>query len=173
MIKNELRKKYLEIRNNIKNRDIKDHQIMEEILENQNIKSSSLILTYVSFNGEVDTFEIMKELIKYKRIAVPKIENGGMNFYFINSLDDLKVGTYDILEPTTEKRVQDFFNSTCLVPGICFNQKGYRVGYGKGYYDRFLENYPGYTIGLTYLECLNEVDFQDSHDIKVKRIIYK
>ncbi len=170
-MKQDLRKKYLEIRKNIENRPKRNKLIFYEILNET--KDASLVLTYVSLNDEVDTFEIINELIKTKKIGVPKVENGVINFYLINSLEDLKRGSFNVLEPITNKRIFDFSNSVCLVPGICFNTLGYRIGYGKGYYDRFLSSYSGYSIGLTYKECLIEDEFQDSYDVKVKKIICK
>ena len=173
MIKQELRKKYLEIRNNLANKKEKDELILSKLLSNPTIKASSLILTYVSVGSEVDTLNLIKELIDLKKIAVPKVEGDVINFYFISSLNDLKKGKFGILEPTTEEKVKDFSNSCLLVPGICFNKKGYRIGYGKGYYDRFLSNYSNETIGLCYIECLIDDDFQEEHDIKVRKIVYK
>ena len=173
MIKSELRKKYLEIRDNIPNRDIKNKRIFDEVVADEIVRSSPLILTYVSFNNEVDTIKLIEHFLKSKKVAVPKLENNQMNFYFINSLGDLEAGTYNILEPTTKTRVEEFLNSTCIVPGICFSHDGHRIGYGGGYYDRFLNDYPGYTIGLTYSECLDDTIIHEDHDVSVKRIIYK
>jgi len=172
-MKKTLRKKYLEIRNSIENRDKKNNGILKKVLENSYIKNSSLILVYVSFNNEVDTIELINKLINRKKIAVPKIENNEMSFYIISSLNELEIGTFNVLEPISKTKVVDFSNSCCIVPGICFNKNGYRIGYGKGYYDKFLKDYNGYSIGLTYDECLIELEFQDNYDIKVDKIISK
>ena len=171
MTKQELRKKYLEIRRSIENRSGRDELISREVLEE--VKDFSLVLTYVSLDDEVDTIRIIRELIGSKKIGVPKVEDDVINFYLINSLEELKKGTFNVLEPITDERIFDFSNSVCIVPGICFNASGYRIGYGKGYYDRFLKDYNGDSIGLTYKECMIEDDFQDDHDIKVKKIICK
>ena len=173
MTKAELRKKYLNVRDKIQNRDLKNKLILDFLLGLEEVKKASLILTYVSFDSEVDTIEFIKEMLKEKSVAVPKIEGDQMKFYLISSLDELKMGTFNILEPTTNQRVTDFSNSICVVPGVCFNSSGYRIGYGKGYYDKFLANYPGYTIGLCYQECLIEDSFQEERDIKVKQIVFK
>ena len=59
------------------------------------------------------------------------------------------------------------------MPGICFDKRGYRVGYGKGFYDRFLSKHKIYSIGLTYKECIVDNINNDKHDINVNMLIYK
>ena len=77
-----------------------------------------------------------------------------MNFYYINSLDDLEIGNYNILEPTTQNIVTNFNNTISITPGICFSKDLYRIGYGKGYYDRFYQKHDIYRIGICYQKCL-------------------
>ena len=173
MTKAELRKKYLNLRNSIENRKSRDSKILEELLDSRIIKESGLILTYVSFGSEVDTLNFIKEMLKSKSLAVPKIEDGKMNFHLISSINELVEGHYGILEPVNSRIVTSFENSCCIVPGICFNQDGFRVGYGGGYYDRFLKDYSGYTIGLCYQECLIQDHFEEEHDRRVQKIICK
>jgi len=173
MKKSELRQKYLTIRSNVKDRGLKDKEILNQLLNIKELVNSDLILSYVSFNEEVDTVNFIKQVLPFKKVAVPRIEDSKMNFYIISSLDELKKGYFNILEPITTTKVENFNNSCCIVPGICFNKEGYRIGYGKGYYDQFLNDYPGYTIGLCYSDCLIDDNFQDSYDVKVKKIIFK
>ena len=100
-----------------------------------------------------------------------KIENNIINFYYINSLNDLKVGLFGILEPTTQEKVNNYENTTCIVPGICFDKNNYRIGYGKGFYDKFLSNKNIYTIGICYKETLiNKIPI-DKYDISLNEII--
>ena len=94
-----------------------------------------------------------------------------MYFYYINSLNDLKNGYFNILEPTTNKKVIDFKDTTCIVPGICFDINNYRIGYGKGFYDRFLSNKNIYTIGLSYKETLIKKIPIDKYDINLNEVI--
>ena len=149
-MKNELRKKYLEIRNNIINKEEKDNIIFNKVINN-----AKTILIYVSINSEVDTKKLIAYFLKNKKVAVPKIENNTMNFYYINSLNDLKIGTYYILEPTTNIKVTDFKDT----------------GYGKGYYDKFYSKHNIYSIGLCYKECLIENFTKDKYDIKINAVI--
>lgn len=79
-----------------------------------------------------------------------------MEFYFIKSMDDLEKGTFGVLEPAPEKCVKAyaFEKALCIVPGLSFDMKGYRLGYGKGYYDRFLSAHPRLVkMGLCYCSC--------------------
>ncbi len=102
---------------------------------------------------------------------MPKIINGEMRFYFISSFDDLEKGYFGVLEPTTCDEVLNFNECISITPGICFSKSGYRVGYGKGFYDRFYNVHNVCKIGICYKECLTDLDFNDSYDIKVDEVI--
>lgn len=170
-MKEDLRNKYLVIRKNITNRKIKDNIIFNKVIKDKKIKETSIILIYVSYNNEVDTINLIKYFLKNKRIAVPKVENGIMNFYFINSLKDLTKGYCNILEPITEDKVTNFKDSVCITPGLSFNHQGYRIGYGKGFYDSFFHKHNVYALGLCYQECLSNINFQNSNDVPVNKVI--
>ena len=170
-MKNELRKKYLLVRNNINNKCKKDQIIYEKVINNSFVKKSDTILIYVSKDSEVDTINLINYFLKIKKVAVPKVNNNIIEFFYINSLDDLEKGYFNVLEPDTKKKVTNFNNAVCITPGICFNKKGYRIGYGKGYYDRFFSKHKIYAIGLCYQECLINNNFANSYDIKVNEVI--
>ena len=171
-MKDEYRKKYLEIRKNIKNREIKNNVIYNKIINNKKINNAKLLLIYVSTKYEVDTIKIIKYYLDKKLIAVPKIEDGMMNFYYINSLNDLKVGYFNILEPITNKKVTNFNDTVSITPGICFSYDLNRIGYGKGYYDKFYAKHMDiYKVGLCYKELLLDSVPYDQFDIKVDDII--
>lgn len=172
-MKDELRKKYLLIRENIYNREKKDNFIFHMLINHPQVSSAKQILIYVSFNHEVDTLKLIEYFLKRKKVAVPKIVNGKMSFYYINSLDELKKGHFNILEPITNQKVVDYNNCVCITPGVCFSLDGRRIGYGKGYYDRFLQSHHVYSIGLTYQECLEENIEINAYDKKVNEVIYK
>ncbi len=156
--KNKLRKKYKNIRNNLSNKSKLDETIFDKVVSLESYKKSNFIIAYVSTKIEVDTRKIIEfSLSQGKKVAVPKCIDGtrNMDFYFINSFDDLETGTFSVLEPKHNLcvKVENFKNSICIVPGLAFDGKGYRLGYGKGYYDRFLNNYKGKKIGLCYCRC--------------------
>ena len=172
-MKEAYRKKYIDIRKNIKNRQELDTKIYKKTIENKHINDCNLILIYVSRKDEIDTLNLIEYFLnKNKQIAVPKIENNRMNFYYIESINDLKLGTFKVLEPTTKKKVTIFDNTVSITPGICFSYDRHRIGYGKGYYDKFYQKYPHiYKIGLCYEECYLKEIPHDEYDIKVDEII--
>lgn len=170
-MKKELRKKYLEIRKKIKNKNSKDLTIFQKVIINEEIKKATTILTYVSTEDEVDTKKLIKYFFKNKKVAVPKVIGNDMKFYFINSLDDLEKGSFNILEPKTKVEVKDFNKTISITPGVCFSKDGYRIGYGKGFYDRFYQKHKIYKIGLCYKECLVEKLPNDPFDINVNEVI--
>ena len=171
-MKNELRKYYLNIRDNIEDKDIKDNKIQDKLMNNKYINDCKLILVYVSFNNEVDTINLIKYFLNNKLVAVPKIENNMMNFYYIKSLSELKKGKYNILEPVTNNMVNDFTSCVSITPGVCFSRNLYRIGYGKGFYDKFYsEHREIYKIGLTYDECIIDNFNVDMYDQKLDLVI--
>lgn len=173
MNKQILRNKYREIRKNIKDKEKQDNIIFNRIINLEEYKQSDLILIYVSLKDEVDTIELIKySLKKDKRVAVPKCESDDIVFYYINGLEDLVEGKFGILEPKTNEVVDNFDNSICIIPGIAFDKQNNRIGYGKGFYDRFLENYSGVKIGLTYKECICDKMDSEINDIKMNKVIF-
>ena len=171
MKKELLRKKYKEKRDNIKNKVTKDNLIYQKVINNKDILSSKTLLIYISINSEVDTIKIINYFLNTKNIAVPKIIDNNMYFCYITNLNDLTPGKYNIPEPTNNNIVTDFDNAICIVPGICYDKENYRVGYGKGYYDRFLSKNKIKTIGLCYKECIVEKIDNDKYDYKIDEVI--
>lgn len=173
MDKEILRNKYKEIRKNIKDKENSDNIIFNKIINLEEYKEAKLILTYVSLKEEVDTFKLIEYSLKNgKQVAVPKCEGDNIVFYNINALSDVEEGALKILEPRTKEIITDFNNSICIVPGVAFDKENNRIGYGKGFYDRFLQNYDGIKIGPTYKECICEKIDNDSNDIKMDKIIF-
>ena len=154
MTKAALRTKYQSIRQNIKNKDQQNSLIFQQAVNNPQIKQSDLILIYLSFNDEVDTQPIINHFIKSKKIAVPKITDSKMEFYYITPKTKFQKNKFGIPEPINSQKVSNFQNSVCLTPGICFDKNGNRLGYGHGFYDKFLNQNNIYSIGLCYSKCL-------------------
>ncbi|MBS5806593.1 MAG: 5-formyltetrahydrofolate cyclo-ligase [Firmicutes bacterium] len=171
MKKEFLRKKYKEKRDNIKNKVTKDNLIYQKVINNKDILSSKTLLIYISINSEVDTIKIINYFLNTKNIAVPKIIDNDMFFCYVTNLNELTSGKYNIPEPTNENIVTDFDNAICIVPGICYDKENYRIGYGKGYYDRFLSKNKIKTIGLCYKECMIEKIDNDKYDYKIDEVI--
>ena len=138
-----------------------DRKIKNKLLNLWAVRECNKFLCYVSTDIEVDTREFIEALLQMgKKVAVPRCEGerSNMNFYYINSLDELSPGSFGVDEPCPDKSesVIDFSKSICIVPALSYDRYGYRLGYGGGYYDRFLSKYSGYTIGVCYDNCINK-----------------
>ena len=160
-IKMDLRLKYRDIRKKINpfRKNYIDFEILNNFIMLNDYKKSKIIYSYVSKQIEVDTLAIISQAFKDgKKVAVPKCitDKRLMDLYLINSFDDLEIGAFGVLEPIVSKceKVYEFSKGVCIVPGFCFDREGYRLGYGKGYYDRFLSKFKGKSVGLCYSNCM-------------------
>lgn len=153
-----------------------DRKIKNKLLNLWSLRETDVVLCYVSTEIEVDTRELINALLQSgKRVAVPRCEGGKseMNFYFINSLEELSPGSFDVDEPDPQKSIMvgKTKGSVCIVPAFMFDRRGYRLGYGKGYYDRYLSKYEGSTIGICYGENLQNELFHGKYDRCVDLIV--
>lgn len=173
MDKKELRKIFRQKRNGISEKSEKDFKIAERVLNSARVKNSDNILIYVSYGSETDTHFIIEKLLESgKNVAVPRcLENGIMEFIYIKSLDELSAGAYGISEPSGNNKALITEDTICIVPAFSFASDGTRLGYGGGYYDRFLEKSEIYTIGICYDEMFSESLPSEKHDIKIKTVI--
>lgn len=134
----------------------KSKKIKENLFNKSFFKDSRNIFTFISFKSEVDTHNIIKESLNLgKKVSVPLTlpKTKEMLPVIIKSFEDLKPGTYGILEPDNNTNQIKLDNiDLVLVPGLAFDPQGYRVGYGGGYYDRFFKKLSKNTIkvGLAF-----------------------
>lgn len=116
----------------------KSRIIMQKLQSTEHYKKADCIYTYVSFGQEVNTTELIHTALSDgKRVAVPKIKEKIMNFYYISDITELKTGFYGILEPETENPANET-DALLVMPGLAFDRTGNRIGYGGGYYDKYL-----------------------------------
>ncbi len=119
-------------------------------------KDAKLVLSYVSYNDEIDTRAIIADAFEQgKRVAVPRCDmaSRSISYHIIESLDELVAGPLGIPEPPEDAPVvglSEMLGSICLVPGLVFDGAGHRIGSGGGFFDRFLAFYPGDKIGLAH-----------------------
>lgn len=173
-----LRRKYKKIRATMPQglKPELDGKLTSRFLQLEEYKSCDTLFAFVSSEIECDTSKIIARAFNdNKRVAVPKCleESGEMDFYFIKSFSDLSPGKFGILEPLPEKceRVTDFSRGLCLVPGLSFDYQGYRLGFGKGYYDRFLQSFGGVTAGICYNKCIQNELPKGAYDRAVDILI--
>ena len=177
--KNEIRKIAEKIRDAIpiKEKDEKDRIIQKHLFNWELYKKSNYLFCYVSFRSEVDTFEIIRRSITQgKVVAVPKIfpKRKIMKAFVIKSIDkSLRPGEYGILEPIDECPEADYSKLDLIIaPGLAFTEKGERLGYGGGYYDRFLSKYPEIPVcALTYEALITDSLPVKENDIAVDYLI--
>ena len=96
-----------------------------------------------------------------------------MEFYEIFSLDELSPGTFGVDEPAADpaRLLPQDPGGLCIVPALCYDDYGYRLGYGKGYYDRYLANYSGIRVGICYAACVRRSLFHGRYDRPVELLI--
>lgn len=157
----------------------KDKILFNTMINNPDIKNSSNIMCFVSFNNEVDTHVFIKYLINNKKnVYIPLIDskNKIMNISKINSFDELEEGYYGILEPKKEFiRIADSSVLDIIItPGVVFSKDNYRIGYGGGYYDKFFSNMntKALKIGLCYKEQIVKKVPTEKYDVAVDYIIH-
>ncbi|MGN1122771.1 MAG: 5-formyltetrahydrofolate cyclo-ligase [Eubacterium sp.] len=175
-VKSELRKSFKELRKSIDNKSCADKLICDNLLNSELYSKADTVLFYAALEDEINTdYAMLCALNAGKRIALPRCINsfGEMEFYYIQSLDDLICGHFNVREPDINKcsRVTDFSNSICIVPAVSFDKNGYRLGYGKGYYDRFLKKYTSLSIGLCYNKLITDELPIGEFDVPVNYII--
>lgn len=139
------------------------------------IESRYIALT-LSVGREVETAAIISRAwAEDKAVAVPKCNpaNKTLTFYRIKSFRELEFGFYGLLEPKPSETsvVPDLALDLAVVPGVVFDRNGYRIGYGGGYYDRFLAHYHGKTISLLLEAQLAESVPVESHDQRIELLI--
>lgn len=131
-----------------------DIKIAENVRKLHQYASADTILVYVSTPIEINTEQIIKNAwADSKKVAVPRCITGtrDMEFHYINSFDDLSPGTFYVLEPPEDYPiVTDFTKCLMLLPSITVDVNGYRLGYGMGYYDRYMSRYTGFSAVLCY-----------------------
>ena len=147
--------------------------LAEKLFEAEQYRDCRSLYAYLSFNEEVRTDPIIERAwADGKRVAVPKVVGKEMVFIWIDSFDALGPGYYGITEPVNDGPVADDRTALVLMPGLAFDPEGHRVGYGGGFYDRFLENEPDHPlVALCYdFQMYDHLDVE-SHDVPVDVVI--
>lgn len=138
-------------------------------------RQAESIFIYVNKKDELETTRLIDISLKSgKTVNVPLCVNETeISFYTIQSLTELRPGAFGLLEPNPAVSGQAavYDRAICLVPGLAFDKKGYRIGYGRGYYDRFLENTVMFSAGLCYEELLCEDLPIEPHDRHVDVVV--
>ena len=182
-MKKKLRSVYLEKRNqkDPEQRAAASKKIREWVFANKRYKAAQTVFVYASYKSEVETKELIQGALRQgKRVAVPKVHGTEMFFYEIQSWEELFPGYQGILEPQNAGRepLVPAANDVMLIPGAVFDHKGGRIGYGGGYYDKYLDKifgaygYYPYLIGLAFACQISPKKIPlEEHDKKMDCII--
>ena len=115
-------------------------------------KSATTVYGYLPYNQEVRTVPMLEQALREgKRVAVPKVYGDEMKFIYLEDLTQVEKGYSGIPEPIADGPVADDKTALVLMPGLAFDPQGHRIGYGGGFYDKFLSAEPGHpTLALCY-----------------------
>lgn len=182
--KKEIRREILAIRDALseKERKMGSLKVADRIIGHQWFYQAEHLLIFVSYGSEIDTSDIIEEALrKGKKVYVPKVEGDVMQFYRIHSLSELVAGYKGIMEPTgaskryeEEVRLAKKERALMLMPGAAFDVYRNRIGYGKGFYDKYLadkEELQIYTIGIGFSQQVVEEIPAEETDIKPYQVI--
>lgn len=158
-------------------RSVLDNRITQKLLATSEYAEATTVLTYVSVSSEVSTRMFIECALRDgKTVAVPRCLPGHcLEFVAIASLEQLVAAPFNLLEPAKELPAvteDQKNNSICIVPALLVDTKGYRLGYGAGFYDRFLSTYPGKKICLAYQQNLSRTTLpHTAFDVAVDLVI--
>lgn len=176
MNKQELRDKYLAIRKSIQDKEKKSLIIMKKIIETSIYQEANIIALYKNLPSEVDTSELIRRCLQDNKIVVlPRVTEDNLIFYRIDTNEEFAKSSFGILEPEPDstKEVNPNDIDLIIVPGICFDLEHNRLGFGKGFYDRYLEGLTIPSIAICFDEQILEEETipTNDNDMKVQLII--
>ncbi len=178
--KNAIRAKYKEIRRNM-DKDLRcamDKRICDYAVGLVSFRYAEYVLLYASMDDEIDVYGIARiALERGKKVAFPRCnkEDHTMTYHIVTSLDELSPDSYGIKEPSPDLPAYDPEGDTgtaiCFVPGLVYDRAGYRVGYGKGFYDRFLSSFKGSSVGVVYSDHILDTVPRGRFDMNVSILL--
>ena len=155
-----------------------DKKIVERFKALATYRYAHTLLLYYPVKGEIDITPLISDALSQgKRVAMPRCESSGsiMHFHYINSIDDLKEGRFGILEPSEDAELFTMDNPggpcAVVIPALSYDRGGYRLGYGKGFYDRYFGHAGISTVGLVYADFLTERLPHGRFDIAVDIVV--
>ena len=152
-------------------RDIASEKIHENLKNNSSFINAQNIACYFPIGSEVNTHNVMLNILKQgKKLLLPRIIDDNIQFYIVPNLEKLEKGSFEIMEPKDSCDIAKKIDCI-LIPTVGASKLGVRLGYGKGYYDRFLSSTDAVKISLTYSKQIVKSIPIDSHDIKMDWIV--
>lgn len=154
-----------------KEKEQADSWLTQRLLSSAAYQKAQVIATYLSMPHEVSTAAFIKQAqLDGKRVLVPKTYGQGRMIFVDYDESRLQKSSFGLLEPMSEEAVDKTEIDLIHVPGVVFNSQGFRIGYGGGYYDRYLDDYEGTSVSTIYQ--VQQADFTPAqHDVAVKELI--
>ena len=149
-----------------------DQALTEGLLQHPFYQEAHPIATYLSFPHEFQTQELIEQALKDgKKVLIPKTYSKGRMDSVVYDPQQLVKTSFGLLEPQGDLEVVDASQIDLIhVPGLAFTTEGYRIGYGGGYYDRYLEHFSGHTLSTVY-PCQIQDFIPENHDIPVQEVL--
>ena len=173
-MKAELRKKVLQEMKTLsqEQKQAMDRALTERFLKHPFYQEAKTIATYLSFPHEFQTQELIEQALKDgKKVLIPKTYPKGRMEFVVYNPQQLAKTSFGLLEPQGDLEVVEPSQIDLIhVPGLAFTTEGYRIGYGGGYYDRYLEHFAGHTMSTIYPCQVQEFNSED-HDIAVQEVL--
>ena len=146
----------------------------ELFAETEQYKQAKTIYGYLPYNQEVRTTAMLQQALDDgKRVAVPKCYGDEMRFIYLDDLSKVEKGYCNIPEPIADEPIADDPTALVLMPGLAFDPQGHRMGYGGGFYDKFLAAEPDHpTLALCYDFQMMEHLETEAHDIPVDTVLW-
>jgi len=173
-MKAELRKKILQEMKDLsqEQKQAMDRVLTERFLQHPFYQEVKTIATYLSFPHEFQTQELIEQALKDgKKVLIPKTYPKGRMEFVVYHPQQLAKTSFGLLEPQGDLEVVEPSQIDLIhVPGLAFTTEGYRIGYGGGYYDRYLEHFAGHTMSTIY-PCQVQEFNSENHDIPVQEVL--
>ena len=173
-MKSELRKQVLQEMKALsrEQKQFIDQALTERLLQHPFYQEAEVIATYLSFSHEFQTQELIEQALKDgKKVLIPKTYSKGRMDSVVYDPQQLVKTSFGLLEPQGDLEVVDASQIDLIhVPGLAFTTEGYRIGYGGGYYDRYLEQFSGHTLSTVY-PCQIQDFSPENHDIPVQEVL--
>ncbi|MGT2923750.1 5-formyltetrahydrofolate cyclo-ligase [Streptococcus caviae] len=149
----------------------RDRELLSHFIALEAYKQAQTLATYLAFPFEFDTSLLIEQAQKDgKKVVVPKVYGQGKMIFVSYDAADLKTSTFGLKEPRSNQAVAKSNIDLIHVPGLAFTNEGYRLGFGGGYYDRYLADFTGNTVSTIY--PFQSLAFEPSHfDIPVKEVL--
>ena len=150
------------------------HKLCELFCACEQYQKAATIYGYLPYNQEVRTTAILERALQDgKRVAVPKVCGDEMKFIYLEDLSQVEKGYAGIPEPIGDGPVAEDTTALVLMPGLAFDREGHRIGYGGGFYDKFLAGEPNHpTVALCYAFQMVEKIEPEEYDIPVDCVIW-